>query len=76
LDKELNGGVMEVTFFFPNITDRFVAFGIADISNLSQKKDYYKLNHLAYLFSANGVIYSSHSAEENGRKKEFRFDSG
>lgn len=54
---------------FSTITDKFVAVGFADYSNLIIRKDYYKNHHNAYLFSANGVCFISHSAEENGKKK-------
>ena len=38
------------------------------------KKDFYKPHHMSYLFSANGVVFISHSLEENGRKRDFKFE--
>ena len=43
------------------IADRFAAIGIADVTSMQSKKDFYKTHHMSYLFSANGVVFVSHS---------------
>ena len=51
----------KVNLTFTALNNKFVAFGISDLTNLTVKKDYYKLWHHSYLFSSNGIVFISHS---------------
>lgn len=74
LNPQQKGQPIVISFKFLLIADRFAAIGIADVTSMQSKKDFYKTHHMSYLFSANGVVFVSHSQEENGRVKDFKFD--
>ncbi|EAS04680.1 TRAF-type zinc finger protein (macronuclear) [Tetrahymena thermophila SB210] len=64
----------QITFKILSRRSDWFAIGICDESNVYSSRRYHDIGHLSYLISANGILYSSHSANENWQNRSFQIE--
>lgn len=65
LPKPLLDHNQTITFKILSRRSEWFAIGICDETNVYSNRRYHDIGHLSYLISANGILYSSHSSNEN-----------
>ncbi|KAL4455349.1 hypothetical protein ABPG74_012501 [Tetrahymena malaccensis] len=64
----------QITFKILSRRSDWFAIGICDESNVYSSRRYHDIGHLSYLISANGILYSSHSPNENWQNRSFQIE--